>query len=71
MLKNLTMSLNETEYKMFKAQATKKNITAYALHKKIVKDFLEQKQHAYTEASLITYALFLYSLVATTIILVF
>lgn len=71
MLKNLTMSLNESEYKMFKAQANKRNVTAYALHKKIVKDFLERKQRDYIEGSLLTYALFLYSLVATTIILVF
>jgi len=71
MLKNLTMSLNEAEYKMFKAQANKRNVTPYALHKKIVKDFLERKRRDYIEGSLLTYALFLYSLVATTIILVF
>jgi len=76
-LKNLTVSLNETENKRFRQQAEKRNLTCYALHKRIVTDFLEADSDKDLiivkdkKAMLIAYFMVLYGLVVTAILLVF
>ena len=76
-MKNLTVSLNETENKRFRHQAEKRNLTPYALHKRIVTDFLEVDSDKDLiivkdkKAMLMIYFMGLYGLVVTTILLVF
>ena len=76
-MKNLTVSLNETENKLFRQQAEKRNLTPYALHKRIVTDFLEAESDKDLiivkdkKATLIAYFMCLYALVATAILLMF
>ena len=73
-MKNLTVSLNETENKLFKERAEKRNLTPYALHKKLIKEFLDANPSKDLiiirdkKAVLATYFLVLYGLTVTTIL---
>ena len=76
-MKSLTTWLNEAEYKLFKHRAEKRNMTPYALQKRLMTDFLEANSDKDLiivkdkKTLLIAYLMTLYGLVVTTILLVF
>ena len=69
-MKKVHVWLNEEQYKVYEKAARKMGLTEYAVAKRLVVDFIQKRQRE-EKKMLILYFFIAYSLVATTLLLVF